>query len=138
MSDALDYATWAEGVREGRLLGLACGCGHTNGSPIGACPHCGSRDLERVELPTEGTVHSETTIQVPPSTFEERGYQVVVVELGDSSASDASGDAAERRASGAKVMGRVEGDGVDIGDEVRLSGHVTEDDGHPAPLFEAT
>jgi len=120
MSDALDYATWAEALREGRLLGLACGCGHTNGSPTGACPHCGSRDFERVELPTEGVVHSETTIQVPPSTFEERGYQVVVVEVGE-----------------AKVMGRVDGDGVAIGDEVRLSGVVAEDDGNPAPRFEA-
>lgn len=137
MSDALDYATWADAVREGRLLGLSCGCGHTNGSPTGACPHCGSRDLERVELPTEGVVHSETTIQVPPSTFEERGYQVVVVELGDGSASDASGGSEERRSSGVKVMGRVDGDGVDIGDEVRLSGVVTEDAGNPAPRFEA-
>jgi len=130
MSDALDYATWAEAVREGRLLGLSCGCGHTNGSPTGACPHCGSRDLERVELPTEGVVHTETTIQVSPSTFEERGYQVVVVELGDT-----SGDS--KRSSGAKVMGRVDGDDVGIGDGVRLSGLVSEDDGHPAPRFEA-
>lgn len=132
MTDALDYATWAAAARESRLLGLECGCGHTNGTPTGACPHCGSRDLERVELPTAGTVHSETTIQVPPSTFEERGYQVVIVELGD-----ASGGSEARGSSGAKVMGRLDGDGVDIGDEVRLSGVFTEDDDHPAPRFEA-
>lgn len=119
MSDALDYARWAEAVRDGRLLGLVCGCGHTNGTPTAACPHCGSRDLERVVLPTEGVVHTETTIQVPPSGFEERGYQVVVVALGD-----------------AKVTGRVDGGGVAIGDEVRLAGVVTEDDGHPAPRFD--
>jgi hypothetical protein len=116
---SLDYATWAEALREGTLFGLACSCGHTNGSPTGACPHCGSRDLERVELPTEGTVHTETTIQVPPAGFEERGYQVGVIELGAS-----------------KVTVRFAGSGIEIGDEVRLAGVFDEDDGHPAPLFE--
>ncbi|MFB6118666.1 Zn-ribbon domain-containing OB-fold protein [Halosegnis sp.] len=115
----LTYAEWADAVQEGRLLGLACACGHTNGSPVAACPHCGERDLEQVELPTEGTVHTETTVQVPPAGFQERGYQVVAVSLGD-----------------ARVMGRVVGDRVEIGDQVSLAGVITEDDGHPAPTFE--
>ncbi|MDZ7745660.1 MAG: OB-fold domain-containing protein [Halobacteriales archaeon] len=116
---SLTYDEWAEAVREEELLGLACSeCDHTNGVPTGACPHCGNRDLERVSLPTEGTVHSETTIQVPPEGFEERGYQVAIIELGD-----------------AKVMGRIDGDAVEIGDEVALSGVITEDDNHPAPVF---
>ena len=120
MSD-LSYDEWADAVREGRLLGLACSCGHTNGSPTAACPHCGSRDLERVDLPTEGVVHTETTIQVPPETFETRGYQVVVIEVGD-----------------ARVMGRVEEPPVEIGDRVTLAGTIAEDDDHPAPVFEPT
>lgn len=120
MSD-LSYDEWADAVREGRLLGLACSCGHTNGSPTAACPHCGSRDLERVDLPTEGVVHTETTIQVPPSAFETRGYQVVVVEVGS-----------------ARVMGRVEEPEVEIGDEVTLTDTIAEDDGRPAPVFEPT
>ncbi|KAB7513771.1 hypothetical protein DM867_08140 [Halosegnis rubeus] len=118
---SLTYDEWAAAVRDGELLGLACEeCGHTNGVPTGACPHCGNRELTRVSLPTEGVVHSETTIQVPPEGFEERGYQVTVVELGD-----------------AKVMVRIDGDSerVAIGDEVVLSGVITEDDDHPAPLF---
>lgn len=115
---ALDYAAWGAALREGRLLGLACGCGHTNGTPTAACPHCGSRDLERVELPTQGTVHTETTIQVPPEGFEEQGYQVGLVVLGD-----------------ATVMGRFAGETVAIGDEVRLAGIFDEDDGYPAPCF---
>jgi uncharacterized OB-fold protein len=117
----LSYDEWADAVREGRLLGLACSCGHTNGSPTAACPHCGSRDLKRVDLPTEGVVHTETTIQVPPSAFETRGYQVVVVEVGS-----------------ARVMGRVGEPEVEIGDEVTLTDTIAEDDGRPAPVFEPT
>lgn len=135
MSDGLDYATWVEALRNDRLFGLACGCGHTNGSPTGACPHCGSRDLERVELSTAGVVHTETTIQVPPEGSEERGYQVGLVELGVGSASDTSGGSDERRSSGATVMGRFAGDTVEIGDEVALAGVFDQNDGHPAPLF---
>ena len=119
---SLSYAEWASAVREGSLFGLACEeCGHTNGVPTGACPHCGNRDLEAVSLPTEGTVHTETTIQVPPDGFDERGYQVAVVEVGD-----------------ARVMSRI-ADGsasVAIGDAVALSGVITEDEDHPAPVFE--
>ncbi|MFC7175562.1 Zn-ribbon domain-containing OB-fold protein [Halosegnis marinus] len=115
----LTYAEWTEALREDRLLGLACSCGHTNGTPTGACPHCGNRDLERVELPMTGVVHTETTIQVPPAGVAERGYQVGVVELGD-----------------ARVMGRFGDEHAAIGDEVALAGVVEGDDGHPGPLFE--
>ncbi|WP_276261314.1 Zn-ribbon domain-containing OB-fold protein [Haloglomus litoreum] len=116
----LGYHDWAAAVREGRLLGQACEeCGHVSGVPSGACQECGARDLTTVELPTEGTVYSETTINVPPEQFEERGYQVAVVDLGD-----------------ARGMVRIEGDHVDIGDEVALSGVIDTDDDHPAPTFE--
>lgn len=121
MSEQLTHAEWSEAVRDGDLLGQTCpDCGKTQATPKAACPHCGSLDLETVELSTEGVVYSETTINVPPLGIDERGYQVVVVELG-----------------GARVMGRLDGDRVEIGDEVVVTGYVEDDDGYVAPLFEA-
>ena len=120
LPETLSYHDWAAAVREDRLLGQSCEeCGHVGGVPSGACQQCGSRDLTTVELPTEGTVHTETIINVPPEGFEERGYQVAVVTLGD-----------------ARVMVRIEGEHVDIGDDVVLSGFIDTDEDHPAPTFE--
>jgi uncharacterized OB-fold protein len=120
LPESLSYDDWAAAVREGRLLGQACAdCDHIGGVPSGACQECGGRNLTTVQLPTEGTVYSETTINVPPEGFEERGYQVAVIDLDD-----------------ARVMGRIDGDHVDIGDDVALSGFIDTDDDHPAPTFE--
>lgn len=120
LPETLRYDDWARAVTEGRLLGQACpDCGHVAGAPKGACAQCGSRDVETVELPTTGEVYTETTVHVPPVQFEERGYQVALVQLGD-----------------ARVMVRIEGDHVDIGEEVTLSDYTDEDDGHPAPVFD--
>jgi hypothetical protein len=120
LPESLTYHDWAAHVRDDRLLGQACeACGHVSGVPSGACQECGARELTTVELPTEGEVYSETTINVPPEGFEERGYQVAMVDLGE-----------------ARVMVRIEGDHVDIGDDVALSGHIDTDEGHPAPTFE--
>ncbi|WP_435193900.1 Zn-ribbon domain-containing OB-fold protein [Natronomonas sp. EA1] len=119
--EQLTYSEWAEAVRDGRLLGQECpDCGHVAGAPKGACAHCGSRDIETVELPSEGEIYSVTTIAVPPGQFEERGYQVALVQLGD-----------------ARVMGRLDDQDVEIGDSVTLSGVIDVDDGHPAPVFSA-
>ena len=120
-ADRLTHGEWTRAVREGELLGQACdGCGAVQGTPKAACPHCGSLALETVELPTEGTVYTETTINVPPEGVDERGYQVAVVEVGD-----------------ARVMGRLVDEGVDIGDRVVLSGYDEDDQGNATPRFEA-
>lgn len=120
LPDDLRYADWAAAVENGRLLGQECAdCGHVAGAPTGACPRCSARDLSTVDLPTTGEVYSETTIDVSPVQFAEAGYQVAVVQLGE-----------------ARVMARIDGGQVAIGDEVELSGVVDEDDGHPAPVFE--
>jgi uncharacterized OB-fold protein len=120
LPETLRYDDWARAVTEGQLLGQECAdCGHVAGAPKGACAQCGSRDIETVELPTTGEVYTETTVNVPPRQFEERGYQVVLVEVG-----------------GARVMARVDGEHVDIGDEIELVDYTDEDDGHPAPVFE--
>ena len=121
MSETLTHGEWNRAVREGELLGQHCDdCGRTQGTPKAACPHCGSRDLETVELSTEGVVYTETTINVPPEGIDERGYQVAVVDLGD-----------------ARVMGRLVDQEVDIGDRVVLDGFDEDDQGNATPRFAA-
>jgi uncharacterized OB-fold protein len=120
MSDQLTHGEWSSAVESGDLLGQTCGdCGETQGTPKAACPHCGSRDLETVELPTEGVVYTETTINVPPVGVDERGYQVAVVDLGET-----------------RVMGRLSDGDVEIGDPVGVSGFTQDEDGYVAPTFE--
>jgi uncharacterized OB-fold protein len=119
-ADGLTHREWSEALREGELLGQVCtACGATVGTPKAACPHCGATALERVELPTEGVVYAETTINVPPEGIDERGYQVAIVEVGDG-----------------RIMARLEGTGVEIGDPVVLSGFDEDDDGYVTPRFE--
>lgn len=117
--DGLTYDDWREALLDDVLLGQECtGCDYTTGAPKAACPRCGSRELDAVELPLEGEIHSETTIQVPPEGFD-RGYQVVVVDVGD-----------------ARVTGRLDDPGVEIGDEVAFAeGRETENG--VAAVFEA-
>lgn len=119
LKDGLSHAEWSEALLDGVLLGQRCrDCGRETGAPKAACIDCGSRELETIELPRRGVVHTETTIQVPPEGFK-RGYQIVVVELGD-----------------ARVTGRVDDPGVEIEDEVELTeGRRTESG--VAAVFEA-
>lgn len=116
----LTHEAWADALREGDLLGVTCAdCGATYGTPFAVCNDCGGRDVETTDLPTEGEVYSETTVQVPPVGFE-GPYQVGMVQLGS-----------------ARVMARLESeDRVDIGDRVVLDG-VVDSDGNPAPVFRA-
>ncbi|TKR27613.1 Zn-ribbon domain-containing OB-fold protein [Natronomonas salsuginis] len=120
MSD-LTHRAWSEALEDGELLGQACGgCDATLGAPKAACPHCGSRELETIELPTSGTVYTETTINVPPIGIDQRGYQVAVVQLGD-----------------ARVLGRLVDQDVGIGSRVGLAGFDEDDDGYVTPHFKA-
>ena len=123
LPETLTYAEWTRGLEEGRLLGQACGeCARVVATPKGACPHCGARALETVELPTGGEVYTATTVMIPPEGIEERGYQVAVVQVGEG-----------------RVMGRIDAGEEDarvaIGDSVELTGYVTGEGGDPAPLF---
>ena len=120
MSDRLSHETWTAALREGGLLGGRCPeCGATQGAPKAACPHCGTRPLETVALPTEGTVYTETTVNVPPAGIDDRGYQVALVDLGE-----------------ARVMGRLVDQDVSIGDTVVLSGFDEDETGNATPRFE--
>lgn len=121
MSDHLTHAEWSAAVRDGELLGQRCpDCGAYQGTPKAACPHCGSTELETLELATEGVVYTETTINVPPAGVEGRGYQVAVVDL-----------------DGPRVMGRLVDQDVEIGDPVVLAGYDEDDEGYVTPRFEA-
>ncbi|WP_423746748.1 OB-fold domain-containing protein (plasmid) [Haladaptatus sp. SPP-AMP-3] len=120
-SGPLTYADWRDRLEDGELVGLECrSCGHVTATPKRACIDCGDRILDTCPLPTTGTVHSETTITVPPVGFE-GPYQVSVIDLGET-----------------KLMGRIRSDeGVEIGASVEFVDTV-ELDGMPAPVFEPT
>jgi len=111
------YETWRRHLWEDRvLLGQHCGkCGHTSAAPKAACAQCGSRALERVELPTAGEVYARTRIEIAPEDFE-GPYTVALIDLG-----------------GARVLARLRGD-FDIGADVELV-DVYEGEFGPAPVF---
>jgi len=111
------YDEWRQHLWEDRvLLGQRCGdCGHATAAPKAACAQCGSRDLDRIELPTEGEVYARTRIEIAPADFE-GPYTVALVDLGD-----------------ARVLARLT-DEREIGDAVALE-DVYEGDLGPAPVF---
>lgn len=103
----LTHARWKAALRDDTvLLGQEClECAHQIATPKTACTNCGSLDLQTIELPSEGIVYSSTTVEIPPRDFAGT-YSLAIVEL-----------------AGARVLGRLEdGENVDIGAEVTLSG----------------
>jgi uncharacterized OB-fold protein len=114
----LDYDAWRQYLNDEVLLGQRCPeCDHVSARPRSVCLECNAADLETIELPTDGVVHSETSIEVTPDGFDESGYRVGIVDLGE-----------------AKLLARLEGEPA-IGDDVSLVGVLTESD-DPAPIFE--
>lgn len=118
LPDPLTHAEWTAALHDGQLLGQRCGaCGNDTAAPKAACNECGSREIETVELPTEGTVYTVTTIAVAPAAFE-GGYRVAVIDL------ETDGNA--------RVTARLESD-ADVGDAVAFSDVLEVDD--PVPVF---
>ena len=114
--EPLTHEAWADALRDGDLLGQRClDCGHETAAPKAACGRCGSRALETITLPTEGTVYTETTMSVVPRGFEGPS-QVGIVDLGE-----------------ARVLARLEGS-PSIGDRVDLE-NAFEVDGEVVPQF---
>jgi len=95
-------------LADGDLLGGVCAdCEQVLLPPRPACYACGSRDVEIVEQPTHGEIHSYTEVHTPPPAFAgDAPYTVAVVEL----------------ASGGRLTGRVTAayEDVTIGDPVEL------------------
>lgn len=116
LESELTFEVWENELREGHLVGHQCQlCSEVTTFPRGACDHCGSTDLLAVELPTTGTVYSETTVYVAPEDFES-GYQLSLIDLG-----------------GTHILARTE-DNVEIDDTVQFNG-IVENIGLPAPVF---
>jgi hypothetical protein len=117
LPERLDYDARLAALADGVLLGQRCReCGAVSATPRRVCMECHAEDPETVELPTDGVVHSETSIEVTPEGFDD-GYRVGIVDLGE-----------------ARVLARLGGD-AGIGTEVSLSGVVSDAAGS-APVFE--
>lgn len=59
-------------------------CGKTHYPPMAACPHCGSRDLEKIRLPERGVLESYTIVYSIPEGARSRAPVIVgLVRLGD-------------------------------------------------------
>jgi uncharacterized OB-fold protein len=116
--DVLSHEEWASELHKGHLLGQKCAsCEFTTTTPKAACVRCGALELEKVKLPTEGTVYSESGVSVTPKGFNET-YHVALVELGDTKA---------------RLLARVN-TAVEIGDAVEFV-DTFEYEGMPAPVF---
>jgi uncharacterized protein len=98
-----DASFWAW-LDEGRVRFQRCtGCAQPVHRPRLVCPNCGGSDLHWEDASGLGTVHSVTTVLRPPRAFrDEGGYQLAMVDLDD----------------GPRVLGRVVGQDVAIGDPV--------------------
>ncbi|BEP16760.1 Zn-ribbon domain-containing OB-fold protein [Pyrofollis japonicus] len=74
---------WREREPRYRLVGKRCKkCGAIIYPPRPACPHCGSRDLEDVELPRTGTVETYTIIYTVMDGFRHKApLPIAIVRL---------------------------------------------------------
>lgn len=58
-------------------------CGRTHYPPTAACPYCGSKSLETVQLPRVGVLESYTVVYTPPEgARQEAPVAVGLVNLG--------------------------------------------------------
>lgn len=67
-----------------RLQAARCrSCGRVHYPPKNACPYCGSRDLEPIELPKRGRLVSYTTVYaVPDGSRQYSPIYVGLIDLG--------------------------------------------------------
>ncbi|BES82828.1 Zn-ribbon domain-containing OB-fold protein [Pyrodictium abyssi] len=76
---------WRDRVPRYRLVGRECKqCGRRHYPPRPACPYCGSRELEEVELPRTGIVETYTVIYTVMDGFRDKApLTIAVVRLDD-------------------------------------------------------
>jgi len=74
---------WREIPSHYRLIGLKCNtCNRYSYPPKPACPYCGSRNVERVELPKEGKLLTYTVIYATPEGFRDQSPLLIgLIEL---------------------------------------------------------
>ena len=81
MEYQLNYQGYAEGLRNGQLLGLKCNnCGVYTVPPQKVCSQCSSEDFTVAHLSGKGTIATFTVIRVAPEGFE-APYVVAEAEL---------------------------------------------------------
>ncbi|MDK2383806.1 MAG: Zn-ribbon domain-containing OB-fold protein, partial [Candidatus Korarchaeota archaeon] len=109
---------WRELGSYYRLEGIECrDCGRRSYPPSPACPHCGSRNVRRVELPKTGRLLSHTVIYSVPEGFREYAPLILgLVELDDGTRliaqiTDASPDEVRQEMRLEAVLRRTQVDG---------------------------
>lgn len=67
-----------------RLEGVRCkDCNSVTYPPVARCPRCGSKQLERIELPRTGRILFSTVLRQPDSRFDKaRPIRAALVDLG--------------------------------------------------------
>lgn len=74
----------ADALREGQILGLQCGCGYQQFSPMARCPKCGGTELKRQIFSSQGTVVSYTIQSVASEQFlNETPFAFAIIKLHD-------------------------------------------------------
>lgn len=74
---------WRERHAHYRLVGVKCRkCGAIHYPPRPVCDKCGSRELERIELPRRGKLISYTILHDPPTGYRDQAPLIVgIIEL---------------------------------------------------------
>jgi len=71
---------WREQIYHYRLVASMCRkCGRKYFPPKVICPNCKNRDMEKIELPKQGTVVTYTVIHTVPRGFRE--YAPLIIAL---------------------------------------------------------
>ncbi len=73
---------WRSRTYRYRLIAGRCrSCGRAHYPPANACPYCGSRDLDNVELPRVGRLLSYSVVYATP--FEDKDRSPIIIGLID-------------------------------------------------------
>jgi hypothetical protein len=77
------YDDFLDAVEEAEPFYLECPDGHGSLPPRQVCPECGRSELERVDLPTAGTIVAHNVVHVPTPRFaEDTPYATAIVDFG--------------------------------------------------------
>ena len=82
MAIKLSFKEYDTALREGRLMGLRCGCGDVLCPPRAVCPRCSNTGLEVIQLSGRGKIASYTTLFVAAEGRDtELPYALALVAL---------------------------------------------------------
>lgn len=73
---------WRHRIHRYKLIAARCSsCGRAFYPPISACPYCGSRSLDSIELPRVGRLVSYSIVYTVP--FDDRSRSPIIIGLVD-------------------------------------------------------